>query len=293
MKLISLLLLCLLIPLSLYSQEKVKKTSLEKILQPKLSIESSYLGDSILNENMGSVSIKKNEFKVNNEIIGLSYTNFNFDWKHLHNLPFGNKTSHPINKIHSFKMNVNIPYFINDNWFMLTAFEIESTFEDELDESFSAGVLSGLIYKLNEDHSIAFGIFGKYHPASSIILPGFSYNYRAREDSGFKFILGFPKTYISYNLNYDTSIRMGMIYSNSVIKLKDNSTIEDSGYIESTNIMTNIGVSYNINQDFLIESDLVYSLERNFVVYSQNGIQLNKYSLKPSLGINFKLTYKF
>ena len=57
--------------------------------------------------------------------------------------------------------------------------------------------------------------------------------------------------------------------------------------------MSNLGISYEFNSKFNVESDLLYSVKRDFKLYSKDGDELNSYSINPSLGVNFKITYLF
>lgn len=283
----------LLLEVTLCAKEALKKAGLEKMIEPKVSLESSYLSDAEVNGYAGSVAVHKNRVSINNQIIGFSYTNWAFDWNNLSNLPFGDGLHSPIEQMHSLKINANIPYFVNEKWFILTSLSAKSSFEKESSNSYGAGLFSFASYKLSNEHSIEFGAFANYHPVSSLALPVISYSYRARQNDGFKFILGFPRTYVGYHLNEDTLLRFGLIYSQSVTRLSDASTIEPAGFIEAKDYMSNLGISYEISENFNIETDLLYSLKRNFIIYSNDARELRDYSINPSLGLNFKVTYIF
>lgn len=283
----------LLLSLSLDAQTALKKAGLEKMIQPKVSLESAYLSDAALSGYEGSVSVNKNRLSINNAIAGFSYTNWAFDWSNLADLPFGDGVHNPIEQMHGFKVNANIPYFINEKWFVLTSLSAKSNFEKENTNSYGAGLFSFASYKLNDEHSIQFGAFANYHPVSTLAMPVISYSYRARQSDGFKFILGYPRTYVGHHINEEALLRFGVIFSQSVIRLSDDSFIEESGFIEAKDYMSNLGLSYEINENFTIESDLLYSIKRNFIIYSKNGNELNDYSIDPSLGLNFKITYLF
>jgi len=286
-------LLFIILPLLLYAQKPLKKAGLEKMIQPKVSLESAYISDASLDGYNGSVSVTKNRLSINNKIAGFSYTNWAFKWSNLKDLPFGDGKHNPLAQMHSFKLNFNIPYFINENWFILSSISLKSTFEKETQNSYSRGIFSFASYKINENNAIQFGAFANYHPVSTLALPVISYSYRARQSDGFKFILGFPRTYVGYHINEDTLLRFGIIFSQSLIRLSNASIVQPSGFVEAQDYMSNIGVSYELNKNLNIQSDLLYSLKRDFTIYGQDGSELNNYSIKPSLGVNFKISYVF
>ena len=288
-----LLFMIMLFTYTLSAGELLKKEGLQKMIQPKISLQSAYLSEGTFSGYDGSVEVSKNELSINNAIAGFSYTNWAFKWNDLAGLPFGDGVHSPIEQMHSFKANANIPYFISDKWFLLTSVSLKSSFEKETDDSYGAGLFSFASYQIDSDHAIQFGAFANYHPISTLALPVISYSYRARQSDGMKFILGFPRTYVGYHTNEDTLVRFGVIFSQSVIRLSESSTIQKSGFIEAEDYMSNLGISYELNSKLSIETDLLYSLKRDFIIYNKDGKELNSYSVKPSVGIDFKITYLF
>lgn len=288
-----LLFLLLFLPHTLSAQVPLKKEGLQKMIEPKVSYESAYLSEAGLEGYGGGVSVAKNSLRINNKIAGFSYTNWAFMWNDLAKLPFGDGVHSPIEQMHGFKINANIPFFLSEKWFLLLSVSAKSTFEKESDNSYGAGLFGFASYKIGEEHAIQFGVFANYHPVSSIALPAISYSYRARQSDGFKFILGFPRTYAGYHLNEETLVRFGLIFSQSVIRLSQRSTLEKSGYVEAEDYMSNLGVSYDFHENLSLESDLLYSVKRDFTIYDKEANELNSYSIKPSFGVNFKIRYLF
>jgi len=263
------------------------------MIQPKVSLNSSYLSDAKVKGYEGSVGVTKNTIKVNNAIGGISYTNWSFLWNNTAKLPFGNGVDKPIEHMHRLKARITLPYFINDRWFLLTSLSLSSTFEHEMNDSYSGGIFSFASYKINEDHAVQIGAFANYHHVSTLALPAISYSYRARKRDGLQVILGFPRAYIGYHINDMLQFRSGMIFSQSLIKLADESVIEKSGYIEAKDYMANVGFNYELNSNFMINTDILYSLKRDFIIYNSAGIEQNSYSIEPSLGVSIQLKYLF
>jgi len=287
------LILTLFLSLSVAAQESARKTGLQKMIQPKASYAINYIDEAGFDGYGGKVSVVKNRLSLNNKIAGISYTNWKFHWSDIAKLPFGDKKHTPIAQMHSLRVNANLPYFISDKWFMLTSVSLKSTFEQEMQDSYSFGILSFASYKLTNEHAFAIGAFANYHPISTFAMPAFSYSYRARAQDGFKFILGYPRTYIGYHLSNEFLLRFGMIFSQSVIRLSDQSTISKSGFVEAKDYLSNFGLSYTLGKNFSFESDIIYTLKREFTLYTKEAQMIDSYSIQPSFGINFKLTYLF
>ncbi len=284
----------LLISASLFAQEaKLKKGLLERMVQPKVSISSSYLSDANVEGSDGSVNVSKNSIRLNNAIGGITYTNWSFLWNNIADLPFGNGVDKPIEQMHSLKLNATLPYPINDKWFLLTSISVNTTFEKEMTDSYGGGIFGFASYKINDDHALQMGVFANYHPISTLALPVISYSYRARQTDGLQVILGFPRAYVGYFLSDTLLLRSGMVFSQSVIKLSDASTIENSGYMEAEDYLSNLGFVYEFTPSFTLESDILYSLKRDFILYNSAGNEQANYSIKPSVGISLRLKYLF
>ncbi|MDD5201617.1 MAG: hypothetical protein PHH41_00590 [Sulfurimonas sp.] len=274
-------------------ETQLKEDVLEQMLKPRVTFDSSYISDAEVSSGGGSVAVAKNRIAVANKLGSISYTNWSFLWSNIEALPFGNGVENPIEQMHSVKISGNIPYFINEKWFWLTSLSLSSTFEKEMQDSYGAGIFSFASYKLSENHTIQMGAFANYHPTSSFGLPVMSYSYRARQHDGLQFVLGFPRTYVGYYVSDKTLLRFGMIYSQSLIKLSDTSTIEAAGYIEAKDYMSNLGISYTFDSQITLETDILYSIKREFTLYNSGADEGESYTIAPSLGAALRLKYLF
>ena len=274
-------------------KETLKKGLLERIIQPKITLKSSYLSDADIKGSKGSVKVRKNSLRINNDIVGFKYSNWAFSWNNIADLPFGDKKSVPIKQMHAFKLNINVPYFVNKKWFILGSASLRSSFEDSMKDSYGAGLFCFASYKIDANHAIQMGAFANYHKVSTLALPVISYSYRARQYDGLQVVLGFPRTYIGYQADKATLIKLGMIFSQSVIKLSNDSSIENSGFIEVQDYMGNIGVSHDFNKHFRLEGNLLYSIKRDFTIFDSQGYEQTSYAIEPSLGGSLKIVWLF
>ena len=283
------------IPIMTLSAQEVglRKGALEKMIEPKVSLDSSYISNANIVDSDGSVGVTKNTLKVNNAFAELSYSNWAFNWDNIDKLPFGNGVDNPIEQMHSFKVQGNLPYLINDQWFMVTSLSLSTTFEKEMKDSYAVGIFSFASYKVNQNHTLQMGVFANYHPISTLILPIVSYSYRARQNDGLQFVLGFPRIYAGYYLSDKILLRGGMNFSQSVIKLGDDNVMENSGYIESQDYMGSVGASYEFNAKFTLEANFLYSLKRDFIIYNSAGDKVKDYSIEASPGVKLRLNYIF
>lgn len=269
-----------------------KLSLLEKIAQPKISFQSDFLSDAKFEGYEGSVKTYKQKIQINNEIVGLSYSRWDFDWNNEDDLPFYQGKT-PIDSMNRIRLYANWPLRINDEWFMLNSVNVNSTYEKEMGDSYGAGITSFFSYRVDDDHSIQVGAFANYHPVKTLALPVLGYSYRARETNGLKMVIGFPRAYIGYHLNPAVLLNAGMIYSQAVIRLADESGIEPGGYSEAKDFQANIGLRYEINRHFEVSADLLYAFKRDFTIYDHNADEVDDYSIEPSFGGIIKLKYRF
>lgn len=283
----------LLISSSLQAKEVLKKDFLEKMIQPKINIQSSYFDDATLKDSPASVSLTKHKISLNNKIAGVSYTNSSFSWKNINSLPFGDTISSPIQQIHTYRVKLHLPYKINKKWFLLNSVSLKSSFEKESQNSYGFNVFSFASYKVDDIHTLQTGAFINYHPIKTLALPVLSYSYRARKNDGIQVIVGFPRTYIGYHMNKKILLRFGLIYSQSLVKLSKQSTITKNGYLETKNYVSNIGLVYDSLQKIKFNLDFLHSMKRDFTIYNENANEIQKNSVQSSFGINVKVSYIF
>lgn len=278
--------------LPLVAQEEKKLTLLEQIIQPKISFQGDYLSDSKFEGSQASVQTSKQKIQINNGIAGFSYSRWDFEWSDAEDLDFY-RGKIPIESMQSIRLYANYPVRINEKWFMLNMVNISATYEEQYDDAFGAGVSSFLSYKLDEKHSIQLGAFANYHSIKTLLLPVIGYSYRVRERDGLQMVLGFPRAYVGYHLTPKLLLNAGMIYSQAVIRLADDSGIEPQGYIEAKDFQSNIGFRYEVNDHFQLRADMLYAFKRDFNIYNRDAEEIDSYSIEPSLGATVKIEYLF
>ncbi|HSR74898.1 MAG TPA: hypothetical protein VLL31_08665 [Sulfurovum sp.] len=265
---------------------------LEEMTQPKITFQSDYLSDAHFENFDASVKTYKQEMRINNDMFGFSYSRWDYDWESADTLPFY-KAKTPIESMQRVKLHANLPVFINDEWFMLNMINVNATYEKEFNNSFGAGVLSFLSYRVDEKHAIQMGAFANYHPVKTLALPVLGYTYRVREKDGLSVLLGFPRAYVGYQLSPNLLFNAGMIYSQAVIRLADESGIEEGGYVEAKDFQSNIGLRYELNERLELRGDLLYAFKRDFTIYGHDADEIQSYSIEPSAGMMVKMKYRF
>jgi len=272
--------------------EDKKPSLLEQMTQPKMSFQTDLLSDANFEGLDANVKTYKQKIQINNEMFGISYNRWDFTWDNEASLPFY-KGKDPIESMERVKIYANLPVFLNDKWFMLNSINVNSTYEKEYANSFGAGIVSFFSYKLDESHAFQMGAFANYHPVKTLALPVVGYTYRVREKDGLSMVLGFPRAYIGYHLTPKLLFNAGMIYSQAVIRLADDSGIEEKGYVEAKDYQSNFGLRYEFNEKFEISADILYTFKRDFTIYNNDANEIDSYKIESSAGAIVKLRYNF
>ena len=276
---------------SLAAQER--PSLLEKMVQPKLSLEAVRLAESGIAGYDAKVSTGKYDVKINNAFGGINYARWRFSWEDEESLPFYRGKA-PIEQMNQFRVFGNFFRRLDPRWNMLLSVNMNATYERELDGNALGGGLFGFFaYKIDNDHSLQMGAFVNYHPITTLALPVIGYSYRARADDGFTAVVGFPRAFAGYHVAPGVLLRAGFIFSQAVIRLADNSGIEPRGYLEAQDYQASTGLRLTPSERWEFSSDLLYAFRREIHLYDHAADTLESYRIKPSAGLMFKLTYLF
>lgn len=258
-----------------------------------VNVESSYIEDAEVSGGEGRVSVIKNHLQIEHNDISLGYSHWKFDWDNVASLPFGDGFHSPITDIHSLQAALQKRGSINDEWSYFTFLSLKSTFEKEMEDSYGVNLLGLASYRIGEDHSFQMGGFANYHPTKSLVLPAISYAYRERSKEGWQLILGFPKTHIGYHIDQKSLLRVGVIFSQTLVRLSDDSVIEKSGYVEAKDTLSNIGITHQLIPSLSLSADVLYTLKREFTIYDANANEMQSHTIKNGFGGNVKMIYRF
>lgn len=275
-----------------FAQEVPKKELLERMVEPKLTAESAFLNQADIKGSSGGVSVMKNRIRINNEFASLSYTRWDFHWNGVESLDFSDKIHMPIKALQTLEAGVSAPVPINERLFILAQLSVSSSFEKEMQDSYKAGGFIFASYRLCKDHTIQTGAFSTYHPVRTITLPVLSYSYRVREQDGIVAVLGFPRTYVGYHATKESLFWLGALYSQSLAKLAKESYLAKEGYIEAKDYMANIGWRYRYSESLSLETDLLFSLSRDFRVYDKDADEVFYRRIENSWGASFALKWR-
>ena len=280
-----------LLPLLLSAAEQ--PSVLERMARPQVTLESTWLSEAKVNGYKSSVRTSKQQLQVSNGFAGIDFSRWYFDWNDADALPFYRGKT-PIK--HMQRINLHGKYFhkFDPQWAMLLMASVNATYEEELDgDAVGAGLFGFFSYRIDSDHALQAGAFVNYHPVTTLVLPVLGYSYRARANDGFTAVLGFPRTYVGYHAVPGWLLRAGFIYSQTVIRLADDSGIEPAGYVESIDYQASAGLRVAFAQRWEFSADLLYAFRRDFKTFDHAARQIDAYTIDPSFGAMFRLNYAF
>lgn len=269
---------------------------LKAFLAPKFLIEHSKLASQNISGNDGKVALDITQLSITNVLGGVSFENYNFTWKNISALPFGDKVNPPISQIQRIKVFGRVPYPINEQNMLLVGLSASSTYEQKTDDSYSYDVFGLLSHDMVKNDSVQIGAYVKYHPVQTVALPIIEYTFNLRSpdnQSGYYGNLGFPKTKIGYHLNAKWKADFQAIYRQAIAKLSDNSTISADGYSQIKSWRGEMAFYYSATKNLEIKSAIKYTLTRDWYVYDKNYQQTAHYFINNTAGLGLGLVYTF
>ncbi len=262
-----------------------------------VSASGRYVGNADFEDDAGGFSVAEFATSIEWRWFSFSYTGRQYNWENIHKLKFGNGKDDPWTTIHTLSLGLNFENMINQNWGWFAGITGKSSFEQEMDNSFSAFGQAGLVYIFNEDWSTFFGIIGSVSYDDPTIFPFIRINYRSAKDLGFSASIGAPVSYINYRFNEIISLRAGGGMTGNEYKLADDSTVIKKGYIKEQDVTTGLYVDITPNfsnvEHLNISVGAEYTFLREISIYDEDYDKIMDMDMDNALGGFIRLQYTF
>lgn len=262
-------------------------------LRPTISYQNVYINDSGINGNEGELSSVAHKLKLSNQLFFFDYERWNINWQDVSELPFGDKKSDPISDMQRFNLFGRYGVKLNANDIFITAVGVESVFEKETNDSYSAQALGMIRKKLTSNHAITFGALYRYHKVRSRILPIVGWSYRERKPIGLSATVGFPRTRLTYGFNKHWSVLGTFQYDQFLGKLAKDSVISADGYAEFETYKLNLDGVYRFNKHLKLQVGAFIAPEYRFIIYGSDEGREESYRVTPTWGTRLKISYQF
>jgi len=267
--------------------------SMGSALDFKLSYSHKLMGYASFEGDHGEVAYSQDRVEVGNALFGYSYTRWNFSWKDMQNSDFSQGNPQPLEHLHNHSLTMKLPHVTDDGRMLMGMVMLNSVYEKESSDSYGATVLGYSTLKTDGEGMGTLGFIVFYHPVRTLIYPMGSYAYRMRAKEGWKASIGFPMTYVGYQVSDSLMWMATMSFNAATTRLRDDSTIAPEGYLSLTDYLGGFGFRYFMGDDLTVNATLTSTLYRNVQVFDHDGERTGRYTLNPSYGAQIGLQYRF
>jgi len=210
-------------------------------------------------------------------------------------LPFGNGKDDPWEEMHSVSLGYDHSNMFDHNWGYFFNIGGASEFEKEMEDSFSAMGLGGLICNIPEwrmTFRLGGGTF--YNPVETNTVPIIGIDWNSRAESGLSFSLGVPTTQIAYRFSPKTDLSIGIGFGeHGMYRLADDSTVKKKGYLETEGMGGILTFTFAPIEGCTVTLGGVANFDREYTIYDKDGDNGRSYELDDAAGGFASIGFEF
>lgn len=260
----------------------------------RLSLEFANATEANVSGDRGEVSVAGGRFSATYRYYTFSYSRREYSWGNQENLPFGNGVDDPFNGMNKLDLGIRYPGKINEKWRYIVGGGVNSSFEQEMSDSFGARAFALFSYGLTPKWRLALGAFGRYNPVRSLAMPAFGVSYNQFAPLGLSFALGYPLTHITYKFTPQIALKYRMVqFDQFVYRLADDSTVQPGGYIETQDMMTGLTLEWRPAKNWDVNVGANYYFRRLMTFYDEDGENEKEWDVDEAWGGVLRIRYSF
>jgi hypothetical protein len=261
---------------------------------PLLSFTGNYVSRADVQDSDADVSVTGLKGLVEYKDFSFSYERLDYSWSDSEKLPFGNGESSPWDILHALSMRYSRHGSINSNWKYFVGGAASSAFEEQMQNSYGFGVFSGATYIYSPTLQFTLGTGFVHHEIQTKAVPvvGISWNQGAAE--GLSVAIGFPDTSLSYRFNPQWKARSRILqFDQGVYRLADDSTVEEKGFLEKQDLVTDLEIEYSPIKTLSIIAGVQYFFKRELTFHDDNDDHEQTFDLDNAWGGVLSVSHNF
>lgn len=264
-------------------------------LSVKAKASVSYISDADFDSGgSSSVTALRTSFSVGDFSIG--YEGRDYGWSDKSSLAFSSGDSDPWDTLHRFSLGYTHKGMINDQWGYTGAVTLTSAFENQMDDSYGTAIRGGIMYLYDENLQFMFGarLFKNHIRSSFMPFLGLSYKRLAEDGTGAFMTLGAPGSEVGYVFSEESKIRLNFGVDGRTYRLSDDSTVVESGYMETSAMQLGFYYDWNPTKAFSLTVGPEYSFNREMKFFDDNGDRVGDIEKQDAAaGFRLEFGYKF
>jgi hypothetical protein len=262
----------------------------------EFEVETFYYGDSELDLDGDSGSYQVTGVRTGLEIGWLvaDYAYRQYDWEDVSLLPFGDGAGEPWEDLHSAALGFSHDEMANQTWGYFARAQATTAFEEEMDDSFGALALAGVMYNLPEwNMMFRLGAAYSWNEVTSRVFPLVGVNWGGRGGSGLSAAVGIPLTAVTYRFFEQTAIRARVGFDSDTFRLADDNPASPEGYLETEDIGGEIALLHNLTPTTRLTLAAGYLFDRTLTLYDSDGEGGAEFDAEEAATARAQLSFSF
>jgi hypothetical protein len=262
----------------------------------EFDVETFYYSDSELETGGEGGSFQVSGVRAGLEI-GWLVANYGYrlyDWEDVSRLPFGDGSSEPWEDLHTAALGFSHDEMVNQSWGYFVRAQGTTAFEEEMDDSFGALALAGVMYNLPEwNMMFRLGAAYSWNEVTSRVFPLVGVNWGGRGGSGLSVAVGIPLTAVTYRFSEQMAVRARVGFDSDTFRLADDNPAAPKGYLETEDIGGEIALLYNLSPSMRLTVAGGYLFDRSMTLYDSHGEGGAEYDAEEAATARAQLSFSF
>jgi hypothetical protein len=265
-------------------------------LENEFDIETFYYQDSDLDADGDAGSFQVMGARAGLEIGWLvaDYAYRQYDWEDASLLPFGGGAAEPWEDLHSAALGFSHDEMVTNTWGYFVRAQGTTAFEEEMDDSFGALALGGVMYNMPEwNMRFRLGAAYSWNEVTSQVFPLAGLIWGQGRDTGLSVALGVPLTAVTYRFSERTALRARVGFDADTYRLADDNPASPEGYLETEDIGGEIALLYNLTDTLRLTLAGGWFFDRTLTLYDSEGEGGMEYDVEDGATARAQLSFSF
>lgn len=273
--------------------DKIQEVEDDDGLGLQFSANGNYVAKSEFNNSGAAFTQGGIGFLAAYKMLSFEFQQTRYSWTDTEKLSFGRDKSHdPWKYLNSMGVGLNIPYEINDTWFLAANLGVSSNFETTITSDSMEYSAMGLVgYAITDNITLSVGGGVGRNGVKTEFMPYIGLQYA---DDTWLVALGFPEAIVEYTLNEEWTFRAEYGSTGGRYKLSSTSAAERNGFADIEGSFVGLYADWSITENMLITVGPEYHFARSMRLYDKDGHKVgNKSKPKNAFGGTVNLSYTF
>jgi len=263
----------------------------------KVSVSGSHILASDLDEG-GNVAVTTAQVELQLfDLLTLGYERRHFAWQDVGDLEFGNGDDDPWTDLHTLSAGIDGHYELTEELTAFGALGVSSSFEEEMDDSFTYSAQAGLSYSLSSAFTLRGGAVLTVGKSTSVLpFGGLDWTQQPGHEREYPYLsatLGVPRTVLRLHAQPGLTFAAYGAMDHGSWRLADDSAVEPAGYVSFTSYVAGLSTEYSPLEGLSLSMQAEYHMGREITVSDEDDDNDDTWDVDPGLGLGLGASYRF